>query len=98
MKSHIDSIDQLLAMMTPELYQQLCCAVETGRWPDGRKVLDKQREYALQATLLYQSSHNIEAQHMTVNTSGEIEQKSKAELKAQYRDDSLTIARLKPES
>ncbi|MFM2483573.1 YeaC family protein [Celerinatantimonas yamalensis] len=94
----IDDIEQLLAMMTPELYQRLATAVEIGRWPDGRVVSTEQRQHALQMTLIYQSRHNDDAQHMSVNRSGEIEIKSKNDLKAQYRDDSAMIARLKPEA
>lgn len=91
------SLDDLLAMITPDVYERLMGAVETGRWPDGRIVTDDARQQALQMTLLYQSRHNDSAQHMTVNRQGNIEIKSKSELKTQFRAETVEIVRLKPE-
>ncbi|CAG8998312.1 MAG: hypothetical protein CENE_00254 [Candidatus Celerinatantimonas neptuna] len=97
MKGSEHSLEDLLAMITPEVYQRLMSAVETGRWPDGRVVTGDARQQALQMTLLYQSRYNNSAQHMTVNRRGEIEMKSKSELKTQFQSETVEIARLKPE-
>ncbi len=88
-------INELIGVMTPEIYQRLALAVELGKWPDGVKLTPEQKEYSLQAVMLYQARHNVDAQHMTVGTDGQIVTKSKQELKQQFSQDALI--RLKPE-
>ncbi|GAK17486.1 hypothetical protein JCM19053_2432 [Vibrio sp. JCM 19053] len=73
--------EQLLQAMTPEVYDRLVYAVETGRWPEGTTLSKEQRDSCMQAVMLYQSKHNTDAQHMTVAAGGEISFKSKQELK-----------------
>jgi len=88
-------VNELIGVMTPEIYQRLVLAVELGKWPDGVKLTPEQKEYSLQAVMLYQARHNVDAQHMTVGTDGQIVTKSKQELKQQFSQDALI--RLKPE-
>jgi len=88
-------INELIGVMTPEIYQRLALAVELGKWPDGVKLTPEQKEHSLQAVMLYQARHNVDAQHMTVGTDGQIVTKSKQELKQQFSQDALI--RLKPE-
>jgi uncharacterized protein YeaC (DUF1315 family) len=77
-------IEQVLKAMTPEIYDRLCYAVETGKWPDGTSLNQAQRDQALQAVMLYQSRHNSQPQHMTVAKGGQVTWKSKAELKREF--------------
>ncbi|WP_025672730.1 YeaC family protein [Salinivibrio socompensis] len=77
-------IEQVLKAMTPEIYERLCYAVETGRWPDSTSLNQAQRDQALQAVMLYQSRHNSQPQHMTVAKGGNVTWKSKAELKREF--------------
>ncbi|CEO38557.1 DUF1315 domain-containing protein [Photobacterium kishitanii] len=77
-------ISQLLTAMTPEVYQRILTAVETGKWLDGSVLTPQLRDSAMQAVMLYQSRHNINADHMTVAAGGEIKFKSKAELKRDF--------------
>ncbi|OOE59925.1 hypothetical protein BZG13_02665 [Salinivibrio sp. ML323] len=77
-------IEQVLKAMTPEVYDRLCYAVETGKWPDGTSLNQAQRDQALQAVMLYQSRHNSQPQHMTVAKGGNVTWKSKAELKREF--------------
>ena len=49
----MDDYQQLIKTMSPELYERLKNAVETGRWPDGRAVTREQRENALQAVIAW---------------------------------------------
>lgn len=79
-------IEQLLNAMTPEIYQRLMYATETGRWPEGIKLTPQQRNSCMQAVMLYQSRHNINAQHMSVAAGGEVVIKSKSELKGQFSE------------
>ncbi|MBV7260663.1 DUF1315 family protein [Photobacterium sp. 2_MG-2023] len=77
-------VQQILAAMTPEVYQKLLAAAETGKWADGTPLTEAQKESTMQAVMLYQSRHNTEAEHMTVAAGGEIRFKSKSELKRDF--------------
>ncbi|EHV9036178.1 DUF1315 family protein [Vibrio vulnificus] len=88
--------EQLLSAMTPEVYQRLTYAVETGRWPEGTPLSQTQRDSCMQAVMLYQSKHNIDAEHMSVAAGGEICFKSKAELKKQFQSSQEDIVRVNP--
>ncbi|EHI9242336.1 YeaC family protein [Vibrio vulnificus] len=88
--------EQLLNAMTPEVYQRLTYAVETGRWPEGTPLSQTQRDSCMQAVMLYQSKHNIDAEHMSVAAGGEICFKSKAELKKQFQSGQEDIVRVNP--
>lgn len=85
-------INQLLSKITPEEIDRLNYAVETGRGPEGQYLTEEQRDSAMQIVMLYQSRHNINAQHMTVGQGGMITVKSKKELKAVFSADSNIIA------
>ncbi|SMY36044.1 YeaC family protein [Photobacterium andalusiense] len=80
-------ISQLLASMTPEIYQRILTAVETGKWLDGSVLTPQLRDSAIQAVMLYQSRHNLNPDHMTVAAGGEIKFKSKAEFKRDFAND-----------
>ena len=88
--------EQLINAITPEAYERLLYAVETGKWPEGTPLSQEQRDSCMQAVMLYQSKHNAEAQHMTVAQGGEICFKSKAELKKQFKQDQQDIVRVNP--
>jgi len=88
--------EQLINAITPEAYERLLFAVETGKWPEGTPLSQEQRDSCMQAVMLYQSKHNAEAQHMTVAQGGEISFKSKAELKKQFQQGQSDIVRVNP--
>ncbi len=88
--------EQLLKAMTPEVYERLVYAVETGKWPEGTALSKEQRDSCMQAVMLYQSKHNTDAQHMTVAAGGEISFKSKQELKKQFSGSESDIVRVNP--
>ncbi|MCG7487938.1 MULTISPECIES: YeaC family protein [Vibrio] len=88
--------EQLVNAITPEAYERLLYAVETGKWPEGTPLSQQQRDSCMQAVMLYQSKHNSEAQHMTVAKGGEVSFKSKSELKKQFADDQDDILRVNP--
>ena len=85
-------INQLLVAMTPEVYQRMLTAVETGKWLDGSVLTPQLRDSAQQAVMLYQSRHNMHADHMTVAAGGEIKFKSKAEFKRDFAIDAATTS------
>ncbi|MGO3569486.1 MAG: YeaC family protein, partial [Serratia grimesii] len=65
-------VKDLIAAMTPEIYQRLVLAVELGKWPDGVALTPEQKENSLQAVMLWQSLHNTDPQHMSIGTDGQI--------------------------
>ncbi|GLR75330.1 YeaC family protein [Aliivibrio sifiae] len=87
-------INKLLESMTPEVFENLQYAVETGKWHNGTSLSTEQRSTCMQAVMLYQSKYNKEAQHMTVAEGGEISFKSKAELKKQFVQGQEDIVRV----
>ncbi|MEE6802294.1 YeaC family protein [Escherichia coli O8:H10] len=77
-------INELVASMTPEVYQRLAPAVETGKWPDGVALTPEQKENSMQLVMLWQARHNTDAQHMTIDTNGQMVMKSKQQLKEEF--------------
>jgi len=77
-------IEQIIDSMTPEVYQRLATAVELGKWPDGVVLTAEQKENSLQLVMLWQARHNVEAQHMTIDTNGQMVMKSKQQLKVEF--------------
>ncbi|MGR5177026.1 YeaC family protein [Vibrio parahaemolyticus] len=90
-------VEQLLEAMTPDVYERLLYATETGRWPEGSQLSQQQRDSCMQAVMLYQSKHNVDPQHMSVAAGGEISFKSKSELKKQFSTNQQDIMRVKAE-
>ncbi|WP_318389533.1 YeaC family protein [Enterobacter sp.] len=78
------NMDELISSMTPEVYQRLATAVELGKWPDGVALTPEQKENSLQLVMMWQARHNTEAQHMTIDTRGEMVMKSKQQLKEDF--------------
>ncbi|NHB91738.1 YeaC family protein [Photorhabdus cinerea] len=87
-------LDDLLSVMTPEIYQNLVQAVELGKWQDGVPLTVEQKEYSLQMIMLWQARHNHDPEHMTIGTDGRLVMKSKQELKAAFQSE--MVATLKP--
>ncbi|AUX93652.1 YeaC family protein [Mixta gaviniae] len=81
MKSELDA---MIEAMTPDIYQRLATAVETGKWPDGVALSDEQKENCMQLVMLWQSRHNHQPQHMSIGQGGELVTRSKRELKEEF--------------
>ncbi|MGB9096432.1 YeaC family protein [Erwinia sp.] len=89
-------LDEMIASMTPEVYQRLVTAVETGKWADGVALTPEQKENSLQLVMLWQARHNDNPQHMSVGKGGEMVMKSKKQLKDEFGiiDDHVTRIKL----
>lgn len=74
----------MLATITPEVYENLKYAVETGKWQNGQPVSEAQRENALQLVMAYQSKIEKSTEHFTIGEDGEMVMKSKRELKREF--------------
>lgn len=89
------NIDDMISGMTPEIYQRLVTAVELGKWPDGVALTPEQKENSLQLVMLWQARNNTDAQHMTIDTKGQMVMKSKRELKEDFGITPKPIATMK---
>ncbi|HAU8262935.1 TPA: YeaC family protein [Kluyvera intermedia] len=87
--------EQVINSMTPDIYQRLVTAVELGKWPDGVALTAEQKENSLQLVMLWQARHNTDAQHMTIDTQGQMVMKSKQQLKEDFGIAPKPIATLK---
>lgn len=89
------NLDEMIDSMTPEVYQRLSTAVELGKWPDGVALTPEQKGNSLQLVMLWQARYNTDAQHMTIDTQGQMVMKSKQQLKADFGIVPPPIATLK---
>jgi len=77
--------DDVLRAMTPEIYDRMKSAVETGRWPDGQKLTDTQKENAMELVMVYQAKRLDETEHFSVNKQGELITKTKRDMREDLR-------------
>ncbi|PSS49798.1 DUF1315 domain-containing protein [Enterobacter sp. FS01] len=89
------NIEEMINGMTPEVYQRLVTAVELGKWADGVALTAEQKENCLQLVMLWQARNNTDAQHMTIDTQGQMVMKSKQQLKEDFGIAPKSIATLK---
>lgn len=78
------NLEQIVNSMTPEIYQRLATAVELGKWPDGVALTPEQKENSLKLVMLWQARNNVQAEHMTIDTNGQMVMKSKQQLKEDF--------------
>ena len=78
------NIDQMLASVTPEVFENLKYAVETGKWQNGQRLTTEQRENSLQLVMAYQAKVEKSNQQFTIGEDGEMVMKSKRELKREF--------------
>jgi len=60
MSSFLEAIENI----TPEIHQSLKLAVEIGKWPDGRKLTQEQKELTLQALIAWEIQNLPEEQRI----------------------------------
>jgi uncharacterized protein YeaC (DUF1315 family) len=85
--------DDLLASITPEIYQRLVTAVELGKWPDGVALSADQRANSMQLVMAYQAKFCPSEEAFRVGADGQLITRSKAEMKATIqRPAAATIA------
>lgn len=51
------SFVEMIENITPEIYQSLKLAVEIGKWSDGRKLSQEQKELCLQAMIAWETQN-----------------------------------------
>jgi len=84
---------QVVENMSSEMYQRLKHAAETGKWPEGTRVEQAQRDSALQLSMAYQSRHLNSDEMLSVGADGELVTKTKRQLITQFsqQDDDAQI-------
>ncbi len=50
----MNTLDPILANITPEIVQKFKTAIELRKWPDGRLLTSQQLETCLQAVIAYE--------------------------------------------
>ncbi|WP_076418758.1 MULTISPECIES: DUF1315 family protein [Colwelliaceae] len=80
------NIVQLVENMDESMYLRLKHAAETGKWPEGTKVDQAQRDSSLQIVMAYQAKHLNSDEMLTIGANGEIVTKTKRELKEAFSD------------
>ncbi|MGI9286030.1 MAG: DUF1315 family protein [Pseudomonadales bacterium] len=53
----MNKLQDILQMITPEVYANIKRAVEIGKWHDGAKLDSGQRELCIQALIAYEQEH-----------------------------------------
>lgn len=53
----MNNLQEMLQMITPEVYGNIKRAVEIGKWLDGTKLDTSQRELCMQALIAYEREH-----------------------------------------
>ncbi len=71
MTDKFDSIQALIDSITPDVYENLRTAIETGRWPNGDKLTPEQIEHSMQAVIGWELK-NLPEQQRTgfIDTTG----------------------------
>ncbi|GAP76345.1 MULTISPECIES: YeaC family protein [Pseudoalteromonas] len=81
------NIEQLVQAITPQTFERLQYGAATGKWPDGTPLSDEQKQQTVQLVMLYQAKVLKSDEQFTVGENGELVQKSKQELKKQFKAD-----------
>jgi len=69
----MESFEKLIESMNPEIYQNLLTAVEIGKWADGTKLTQEQKEHAMQATITYAAKNNLNTGELfSIDASGNL--------------------------
>lgn len=56
------TFEKMIQAMTPDVYASLKRAVELGKWPNGQKLSQEQRETSMRAVIAYEMANLPEEQ------------------------------------
>lgn len=77
--------DDVVKAISPEIYERMVQAVETGRWPDGQKLTPEQLENAMELVMVYQARRLQQDDHFSIGPTGELVMKTKGDLRSELR-------------
>ena len=81
------NISDMAKGLTPEVYQRLQLAAETGKWPDGTQLTEQQHQQTVQLVMLYQSQVLKTEQHFAVGEDGQIVHRDRSYLQNQFKQE-----------
>ena len=76
LRSKPDSIEALIDEMNVEVYAALKLALELSKWPDGRRLDEQQRDFCMQAIILFEAKHLPEHDRIGFDLSASCKSKS----------------------
>ncbi|MCE9678431.1 DUF1315 family protein [Shewanella sp. AS1] len=85
----MSDINKVIDEMPDEVYQRLRSAAELGKWEDGTVLTEQQKDSTLQLVMMYQARRLNQTDHFTINNQGGLNELSKAELKRQFKGESI---------
>jgi len=65
--SEFESVEELIAAMTPQTYEKLRTAIELGKWEDGARLSPEQLEHCMEVMILYEARNLPEEQRTGAN-------------------------------
>ncbi len=71
-----ESIGGLIDEMSVEIYEALKLAIELSRWPDGKRLGAQQRDFCMQAIILFEAKHLPEQDRIGFDLSASCKSKS----------------------
>ncbi|WP_404407807.1 DUF1315 family protein [Pseudidiomarina marina] len=77
--------DDLVSSITPDTFERLLQAVELGKWPDGVKLSDQQREHCIQLVMAYQARYCPSDEAFRIGADGQLVTRSKRDMKAELK-------------
>ncbi len=84
----MSTFSEMIENITPEIYQSLKLAVEIGKWPDGRKLTQEQKELSLQAVIAWELQ-NLPEEERTGYISQQCASHAKPEPQVLFKSDTL---------
>ncbi len=85
----MSSFVEMIENITPEIYESLKLAVEIGKWSDGRKLTQEQKELSLQAVIAWEVQNLPEDQRTGYMELQECSSKSKAVPNILFKSDAI---------
>ena len=74
----MSSFREMIQNITPDIYLNLKQSLEIGKWPDGRKLTDEQKELTMQAMIAWEIQNLPEEERTGYMGGQECASKSKA--------------------
>lgn len=74
----MSSFLEMIQNITPDIYLNLKQSLEIGKWPDGRKLTDEQKELTMQAMIAWEIQNLPEEERTGYMGGQECGSKSKA--------------------
>ena len=90
----MSSFVEMIENITPDIYQSLKLAVEIGKWSDGRKLSQEQRELSLQALIAWEVQNLPEEQRTGYMGPQECSSKSITVPNILFKSDAIHRSRL----